>query len=149
MGEAIYAPSHKEYQERFKLREELQIELKPLINKKFTNKNSGIDSNFSSSSIGKLGSDKAINKSVVNGYTAHEHFEAARQIKQLYEASDFIARFLDDRNDPNVIAMNRFQIAIILSTGKKAFAYITTKEVKFHGNRTYTIELLSNPYPKK
>ena len=149
MGEAIYVPSHKEYCERLKLRKDLQEELKLLINKKFTNKESGIDSNFSARSIGKLGSDKAVNKSVLNGYTTQEHFEAAMQIKQLYESSDFIARFSDDRNDPNVIAMNRFQIAIILSTGKKAFAYITTKEVKFHGNRTYTIELLSSPYQKK
>ena len=63
--------------------------------------------------------------------------------------SDFIGRFLDDRNDPNVIAMYRFQIPIILSSGKSAFAYISTKEVKIHGNRTYTIELLKIPYPKK
>lgn len=108
-----------------------------------------IDANFTSRSIGKLGSDKAINKSVLNGFSTQEHFEAAFQIKQLYEMSDFIGRFLDDRNDPNVIAMFRFQIPIILSSGNKAFAYISTKEVKIHGNRTYTIELLKNPYPKK
>jgi hypothetical protein len=45
--------------------------------------------------------------------------------------------------------MYRFQIPIILTSGKNAFAYISTKEVKIHGNRTYTIELLKNPYQKK
>lgn len=62
--------------------------------------------------------------------TKQEHFEAACQIKQLYEKSDFIGRFLDDRDDPNVIAMYRFQIPITLISGKKAFAYISTKYQK-------------------
>ena len=149
LGEAHYIPSHKEYLQRIELRKQLQIKLRPLVNTKLTNKNTLIDANFTSRSIGKLGSDKAINKSVLNGFSTQEHFEAAFKIKQLYEMSDFIGRFLDDRNDPNVIAMYRFQIPIILSSGRKAFAYISTKEVKIHGNRTYTIELLKNPYPKK
>ncbi len=149
LGEAYYTPSHKEYLQRIKLRKQLQEKLHPLINTKLTNKGSQIDANFTSRSIGKLGSDKAINKSVLNGFSTQEHFEAACQIKQFYEKSDFIGRFLDDRNDPNVIAMYRFQIPITLTSGKKAFAYISTKEVKIHGNRTYTIELLSNPYQKK
>lgn len=149
LGEAYYIPSHKEYLQRIELRKQLQIKLQSLVNTKLTNKNNLIDANFTSRSIGKLGSDKAINKSVLNGFSTQEHFEAAFQIKQLYEMSDFIGRFLDDRNDPNVIAMFRFQIPIILSSGNKAFAYISTKEVKIHGNRTYTIELLKNPYPKK
>ena len=149
LGEAYYIPSHKEYLQRIELRNQLQIKLQPLINTKFTNRKSLIDANFTSRSIGKLGSDKAINKSILNGFSTQEHFEAAFQIKQLYEKSDFIGRFLDDRNDPNVIAMYRFQIPIILTSGKNAFAYISTKEVKIHGNRTYTIELLKNPYQKK
>ena len=147
LGVALYSPSHTEYQERLELRKSLQLQLKPLVNKKFTNKKSGISANFSSRSIGKLGSDKAVNKSALNGFTSSEHFEAALQIKQLYENSDFIARFNDDRGDPNVIAMYRFQIPLLLSTGRKTFAYITTKEVKIQGNRTYTIELLAQPYP--
>ena len=148
-GEAHYIPSHIEFLQRIELRKQIQMELQPLVNTKLTNKNSMIDANFTSRSIGKLGSDKAINKSVLNGFSTQEHFEAAFQIKQLYEMSDFIGRFLDDRNDPNVIAMYRFQIPIILTSGKNAFAYISTKEVKIHGNRTYTIELLENPYQKK
>ena len=148
IGEATYIPSHKEYLERIELRLVLREKLESFVNKKFTNIKSGIGANFSARSIGKLGSDKAVNKSALNGFTTYEHFEAAMKIKQLYEASDFIARFPDDRNDPNVIAMYRFQIPLILSTGKPSFSYITTKEVKIQGNRTYTIELLSKPYPK-
>lgn len=149
MGEATYIPSHKEFLLRKELRAKLQKQLKPFVNMKFTNQNCGINANFSARSIGKLGSDKAVNKSALNGFSSKEHFEAAMQIKQLYEASDFIARFPDDRNDPNVLAMYRFQIQITLSTGRTSFAYITTKEVKKQGNRTYTIELLSTPYPSK
>ena len=48
------------------------------------------------------------------------------------------------KDDPNIIAMYRFQIPIKLSSGKMGFAYITTKEVKIHGNRMYSIELLLN-----
>lgn len=146
-GEAVYIPSHKEYLKRLELRKKLSIALKPLSNMKFTNKKTGINANFSARSIGKLGSDKAVNKSALNGFSASEHFEAAMQIKQLYENSDFIGRFLDDRGDPNVVAMYRFLIPLTLTSGRNTFAYITTKEVKIQGNRTYTIELLSKPYP--
>lgn len=147
-GEATYTPSHKEYRERIELRKLLQDELKPLSNMKFTNIKSGINANFSARSIGKIGSDKAVNKSALNGFSTAEHFEAAMQIKALYESSDFVGRFLDDRNDPNVVAMYRFQIPIVLTTDRKAIAYITTKEVKIQGNRTYTLELLVEPYPQ-
>ena len=81
---------------------------------------------------------KGVDNDVVPAYSAWP----------VYEKSDFIGRFLDDRNDPNVIAMYRFQIPITLTSGKNGFAYISTKEVKIHGNRTYTIELLSKPYQK-
>ena len=83
LGEAVYTPSHKEYTERIALRIKLQAALKPLSNAKFTNKKSGINANFSSRSIGKIGSDKAVNKSALNGFSTAEHFEAAMQIKQL------------------------------------------------------------------
>lgn len=76
-------------------------------------------------------SDKAITKSVVNGFLPQEHFEAAENIKGIFESAEYIGSFQDDSN----------------SSGRNCIAYITLKEVKSEGSRIYTQELLLNEYP--
>lgn len=102
---------------------------------------------FSKNTANKLASDKAITKSVVNGFLVEEHFEAAQNIKQIFEEADFVGTFSDGRTDPNILAIHRFQKLILLSSGKKCIAYLTLKEVKKEGNRIYTQELLLKNYP--
>lgn len=58
-----------------------------------------------------------------------------------------IGTFPDKRNDPNIIAIHRFQKGITLSDGKHGFVFLTLKEVKKNGMRVYTIELMLNEYP--
>lgn len=152
------ADDYKEHQ--FKQKEIKQIHylakitkdlLKPYVGTIFHNKKvPGIDdfkAPFSMNSIKKLTSDKAITKSVVNGFSIEEHFEAVKKIKEIFEESDYIGAFSDDKNVENVIDIKRFQKRIILSTGKKAYAYITIKNTIQQNDKLYSIELMLKKYP--
>ena len=134
-----YVLSKKEADEIKKNREKLVLSLLKYTSSVFTNISSNIHVRFSKNSISKLSSDKAIKKSIVNGFSIKDHFEAAKNIKELFENAELFGKFKDRDNDPNIIAMYRFQIPV-----KMGFAYITTKEVKIHGNRMYSIEILLN-----
>ena len=111
------------------------------------NKNNGFKARFSKNTANKIASDKAITKSVVNGFSVKEHFEAATNIKNIFETADFIGTFPDSSNDPNILAIHRFQKEITLESRKKCVAYLTLKEVKKNGSRIYTQELLLKKYP--
>lgn len=125
--------------------------LKPYVGTMFHNKNvPGIDdfkSPFSMNSIQKLTSDKAVTKTVVNGFSIEEHFEAAQNIKEIFENSDYVGTFSDDKHIENVIDIKRFQKKINLSTGKKAYAYITIKNTVQQSDKLYSVELILKKYP--
>ena len=142
-----YKITHTEYITRKQCRASLLCVLSKYFGKVFTNKDSNIKARFSKNTANKLASDKAITKSVVNGFLPEEHFEAAENIKGIFEQAEYIGSFDDDSEDPNIIAIHRLQKDIILSNGKKCITYITLKEVKKEGSRIYTQELLLNEYP--
>lgn len=52
-----------------KLRIELATKLKPILNKDIINKNDGRIARISGVGIDKISSDKALNKSLLNGFT--------------------------------------------------------------------------------
>lgn len=139
-----YVISKEEAEERKNERLKLDKDLSKYTSSVFTNIKTKIHVRFSKKSISKISSDKAITKSVVNGFSVKDHFEAAKNIKELFENAELFGKFKDRDNDPNIIAMYRFQIPVRLSSGNVGFAYITTKEVKIHGNRMYSIEILLN-----
>ena len=142
-----YKITHTEYIARTELRKSLEEKLNPLFNYVFENKKCQMKVRFSKNSFGKITSDKAVTKSVVNGFSLQEHFETCEKIKEIFEEAEFVGSFPDRKNDPNIIAMHRLQKCVELSTGKKCFAYLTMKEVKKEGNRFYTMELLIKKYP--
>ena len=143
----IYHISKAESTIRKKCREKLLFDLSFLFGKMIENKNKGFKARFSKNTANKIASDKAITKSVVNGFSVKEHFEAARNIKDIFESADFIGTFPDVSGDPNILAIHRFQKEIVLESGKKSVAYLTLKEVKKNGSRIYTQELLLKKYP--
>lgn len=69
------------------LRYELKQNLKSIISKPITNKNDGRIATISAKSIGKLNSTKVAEKSIKNGFSEAQHFEATKHIKELYEKS--------------------------------------------------------------
>ena len=131
----IYKISHAEYIQRNECRNILSVQLKSLLNKILINKKQNIKVRFSKTSLGKIASDKAVTKSVVNGFSVQEHFEVLADLKNIFEKADFVGSFPDRNKDPNIIAIHRLQKDVTLSSGKNAVAYMTLKEVKKQGNR--------------
>ena len=56
----------------------------------FVNKTYNLYLKFNKMSINKLGCIKSVKNSVKNGFTAEEHFEAAENIKSLFEHADYL-----------------------------------------------------------
>lgn len=121
--------------------------LKSEFNTLFCQKELHFKVRFSKNSAAELGCDRAVAKSVVNGFSIDEHFEAAENIKPLYENSDCIGTFTEDKGNENVIDIKRFERQITLSTGRTAYAYITVKNTKQGGNMLYSVELVLKKYP--
>ena len=121
--------------------------LKCEFNTLFCQKEKNFKVRFSKNSAAELGCDRAVSKSVVNGFSIDEHFEAAENIKSIYENSNYIDTFTEDKGNENVIDIKRFEKQISLSTGKNAYAYITVKNTKQGGNMLYSVELVLKKYP--
>ena len=80
---------------RTKLKKNLQAQIGLHKNKK-----TGIEARLSGSSIDKIGSDKAIEKSKNNGFTVDDHFAIANKIVELYTNADLVEVSPDKRNSP-------------------------------------------------
>ncbi|MBQ9206756.1 MAG: hypothetical protein IJ158_08600 [Treponema sp.] len=144
-----YKVSREEYLLRNECRAILVEQVAPFLNRIIVNARHGIKVRFSKNSLGKVASDKAVTKSVVNGFSVQEHFEALADLRTIFENAELVGSFPDRNNDPNVVAMHRLQNKITLSSGKNAIAYMTLKEVKKEGNRFYTLELILEKYLRK
>lgn len=119
-------------------------------NKKLTNKETSLNANYGSEGAGKLVSQKAVNKSVRNGFTEEEHFTIASHIKEIFEEANLISIEPDrdsDLND-NVKEVRRYATEFDLN-GKKGFALMTVKLNKDETNKMYALELnyLTNKKP--
>ena len=85
-----YHISHAEHEIRKECRADLLNALSGLFGKVLTNKDCNMKARFSKNTANKLTSDKAITKSVVNGFLPQEHFEAAENIKGIFESAEYI-----------------------------------------------------------
>jgi|GEM_PF-3137700 len=137
-----YKVLHEEYLLRNEYRAILAEQVASFLNRIIVNEKHGIKVRFSKNSLGKVASDKAVTKSVVNGFSVQEHFEALADLRRIFETADFVGSFPDRNGDPNIVAMHRLQKEITLKSGRNALAYMTLKEVKKEGNRFYTMELI-------
>lgn len=120
---AVYRISPKESRLRNVSRAEFLTAVSVLFGTVFTNKHNDFKARFSKNTANKISSDKAITKSVVNGFTVENHFEVAKNIKTVFEQSEYIGMFDDKKHDPNVLAVHRFQKKIELSDGKGCFVF--------------------------
>lgn len=129
------------------LREDFHKEMKKYVGKEFKNSNfeDDIKANFSGKSITKIESDKAIEKTVANGFTKEQHFEVAKQIKELFEKADK-GFYHEDRKSTNektgLKRIVRLYADVKLKDNTKAVAYITLRESFENGTKIYTIELM-------
>ncbi|MGQ2892793.1 hypothetical protein HLX34_000010 (plasmid) [Campylobacter coli] len=122
------------------LREESKNKLKSILNKDIENSQTKIKARVSTTGLNKMTSDKAIQKSINNGFTLEEHFKAVNNIEGLFKN----AKFIMSEADKDVKAIHRYVANLNNSQAK-----ITLKESYEHGHRIYSLELEElSPLPK-
>lgn len=124
----------------YKEREATKKQLNQIVGQDITNANDGRVAKLSKKNIAKMLSDKAIAKSVKNGFSELEHIEAVQNIQELYKKAEFIQTHKDLKHSDPAIVMHRYKVGI----DKNTEALITLKETivgEYKGNRIYTLEL--------
>ncbi|EOF7243506.1 hypothetical protein ACK0U1_000304 [Campylobacter jejuni] len=126
------------------LREESKNKLKSILNKDIENSQTKIKARVSTTGLNKMTSDKAIQKSINNGFTLEEHFKAVNNIEGLFKNAKFIMSEADKKGSKDVKAIHRYVANLNNSQAK-----ITLKESYEHGHRIYSLDLEElSPLPK-
>lgn len=116
------------------LRENAKTTLTPLINKEITNINTQEVATLTNKGIRKMTSDKAVAKSVANGFSEAEHFKAVEQVTKLFEKATKATSYTDP-TDIN-LTIHRYNAPF-----ENANALLTLKEYMQDGKRMYSLEL--------
>lgn len=124
------------------LRKDLKQALEPSLNKEIVNKEQGLSGVITTDEVKKIMSKKAVDKSIVNGFTRDEHIEVAKHIEKLFTESKLLRSHKDYKENPNILQVHRF-VKDIEVNGKEANALITLFEKMQGKNKIYTIELES------
>ncbi|EQB0813906.1 hypothetical protein ACYA4W_001723, partial [Campylobacter upsaliensis] len=121
------------------LKHKMLERLKPLFNQEITTKD-GFKGVFNLKSLSKMTSDKAIQKSVNNGFSKEEHLRAVLDIERLFKNANLAKTYNDEKGGKNVL-IHRFN-----SEFENANALITTKEsLDKDLNKIYSLELELTP----
>ncbi|MDY3113753.1 MAG: hypothetical protein SOW25_05445, partial [Helicobacter sp.] len=122
----------------FTLRSETKNNLEKLLNKDIINAHDGRVAQVTRKNIAKMTSDKAIEKSVKNGFTQEEHFKAVNNIEALFQNATFKETSKDLKSDNPNILIHRY-----LSKDGDNNVLLTIKETLKNdsGNRIYSLEL--------
>ncbi|MBO4726979.1 MAG: hypothetical protein J5631_00985 [Spirochaetaceae bacterium] len=130
------------YNQELLSRKEAEKEISKHKNKLFENKETELKVSYNSEGAGKLISQKAVDKSINNGYSREEHFTIASHIIDIFKNANLISVEPDrdsDIND-NVTEVRRYATKFILN-GKEGFALMTVKINKDDTKKMYAIEL--------
>ena len=133
------------YGNKQEMRKFVKDKLNAIKGKDIVNKD-GIQARLSSVGIAKMSSDKAIQKSLDNGFKVEEHFEAVSNIENLFIQSKFFKSETPKNQSKDIKAVHRF-IADNALKDKEAQALITLKESFQNGNRIYSLELEGLTHP--
>ena len=143
-AEKAYQDGKLEEESSYKQR---RLEIKGKIaDKRVVNKKDGRTVFIKGTSIDKMLSDKAVAKSVRNGFTKEEHYLAAENIEVLVEDSVLVDSSPDKNGSPDLISVNRYETPIHFDkSGRDGYAYITVFESDLHKkgiyNRIYSLEI--------
>jgi len=83
-------------------------------------------------------SEAAVNKSIDNGFTRTQHYAAVSDIDYLFKKSVKLWERPDKYGNLDVVAIHRFAAQLFGNN----VAFITVKEVREHGKKIYTAELI-------
>ena len=138
LNKYAHKPNFKELRT---LRAELEQKLEPLLHKEIINESSGQIASISKTTLKKIGSNQALQKSIDNGFSKEEHFLAGKNIDSLYEKSFLQQTTGDLKNNDKAIKIHRF-LANATLNDKPAQAKILVKEsMDKDTKRIYTLEL--------
>lgn len=126
-------------------REQVKRQLQSIKNIDIPHK-SGIVARLSSTGIDKMLSDKAIQKSLDNGFTKEQHFNAVADIERLFKNSDFSHTESPKNQSADIVGIHRYINTQDLQD-QNAQALITLKESVENGNRIYSVELEGLAHP--
>ena len=122
-------------------RKGIKEKLKNSMGKDLPNDTTGITASISSAGLNKMLSGEAIKKSVNNGFTPQEHFEAVENIVNLYKKAKLITSYPDQKYNDSKVSIKRFVAQDKLDSGTPIDALITVKETYERGNKIYSLEL--------
>ncbi|ENB4015397.1 hypothetical protein ABHN87_001799, partial [Campylobacter upsaliensis] len=117
-------------------RQEIKNTLKAKINQAITNENTGEKAILTNKGISKMLSDKAIQKSINNGFSREEHLRAVEVVDELFKRAKKALSKIDEK-DKN-LSIYRYNAPF-----ENANALMTLKEYKQNGKRIYSLELES------
>ncbi|EJE0943432.1 hypothetical protein M4P98_001819, partial [Campylobacter upsaliensis] len=118
--------------ERLKLKEALS----GVLNQDIINESTGLKARIGIRELNKISSQKAITKSLDNGFSREEHFEASKHLDTLFKKAILREKHKDSKGRENIEAVYRFE-----SPYKNANAKITVLEKIEGNNKIYTLEL--------
>ena len=122
-------------------RKEIKEKLKSSMGKDLPNDATGITASLSSAGLNKMLSGEAIKKSIDNGFSAQEHFEAVGRIVELFKKARLVASYPDKKHGDPTVNIKRFVSQDKLKSDKPIDALITVKESYERGHRIYSLEL--------
>ena len=108
----------------------------------YMNSISGETAYISGRSIDKLISGKALKKSIANGFTAREHFEAVTRAGKLFRTARLASSAPDKNGSPDIVCVKRYDTPFKMRNGKLAKAHLTVKEYKNGEMKIYSLELM-------
>lgn len=107
----------------------------------FVNRETDDEATFNVAQINKIVSNRAAQKSVLNGFTRDQHNQAAARIGTLFENASLVEKRGDKNGDANISRILRFAAPVIVG-GETCAAYITVKESVEGGERIYSLEMM-------
>ena len=126
-------PRHKDF-----LAKEI---LKSIAGKDLKNLESGITAQINTNQYNKMVSNAAVNKSLQNGFTRENHFEALANIEDIFQNAILLKRTGDLKNNDNNVKIYRFASPFVIDD-EIADALLTVKEsIGSDQRRVYSLEL--------
>lgn len=127
----------QEKQELKTLREQTKTKMKPLLNKKITNKrDDNTQAYITMSGLKEMLSSKSIMQSVKNSFTKEQHIQASQKIHELFEDAIF-----QNRNIPRHLKPLVESCSIYYADFNNARAVISIQERKTKENIFYFLKL--------
>lgn len=120
-----------------KIRDASKKILSTFLGKTSKNNIDGREVKFTKRSLDKMTSGSAVGKSLDNGFTREEHYEAAQNILEIFKTAKFIETQPPKNGSPDILGVHKY-----MGEYKNANVKITIKEIKEHGNTFYSIELM-------